>query len=144
MKISERNINGYALVVLGLMMALSLPSIALAEKLTQLYKDWTPIEYLGRVDRISPQGDTLFVGEKVVVLVDLAHNGKHYRTNIKDSDGDDITFDTIKVGSFVFIRGGVLPDKRVGARDIYLLPKQILYKEIKNYPALREIKPWEH
>ena len=144
MKISCRNISGCALVVLGLVMALSIPRIAQAEKLREFYKNWTPIEFLGRVDRISPEGDTLFVNEKLVVLVDLVYQGKHYATNIKDSDGEKINFGKIKVGSFVFIRGGVLPDNKVGARDIFLLPKQILNKEIKNYPALTQAGSWQH
>lgn len=115
-----------------------------AAKITQYQKDWHQTEFIGRVDSISPDRDYLIVSEHRVVLVDLTYQGTRYLTNILDSNGQAIAFDKITPGSWVFVRGGALPNLNIGARDIYLLPHQLSEEQAKRYPALWSVQPWEH
>lgn len=132
-----------AVIVMGILACLfSTPGRA--AKITQIQKDWHQTVFIGRVDSVSPAGDYLFVGERRVVLVDLTYQGKHYLTNIFDSSGNTISFNRITKDSWIFVRGGALPNLSVGARDIYLLPHELSETQAKRYPALWLIQPWEH
>lgn len=113
-----------------------------AAKISQFQNDWRETEFIGRVEMVSPAGDYLVVGERRVFLVDLTYQHRRYLTNILDSNGREIPFDKIVKDSWVFIRAGALPDLTYGARDIYLLPRELSDKEAKRYPALWVIPPW--
>jgi len=125
-------------------MAVIAPAICSAEKITTYQNTWEPIEMVAKVESVSDEGDSLFLSnERTIVLVELKYQGRFYRTNIKDDDGRPIDFKEIKKGSWIFVRGGILPDLHIAARDIFLLPRETNINDLKKRDVFRSIESWE-
>jgi len=117
--------------------------VCLGDKIRIPVSNWKEVEFQGRISYISPVGDYIIASERKVVLVDMRHKHKHYETNVLDAQGGVIRFKDLEKGMWVFVRGGMLPDKTIGARTIYLLPDQLDEKKMeKEYPALKELQKW--
>jgi len=114
-----------------------------AGKIDAPISTWKKVEFQGKITYISPQEDFIVASERKIILVDMHHGGKQYRTNILDSQGRKISFHELKEGLWVYVRGGLLPDNTVGARSIFLLPGQVDENKMsRDYPALMRLHSW--
>lgn len=118
------------------------PAISQAGKITEVPKFFDKIQMQGVVDYISPEDDFIELNESRVYLADVKFEGKRRTTSITDLSGKEVDFDEIRKGGWVFVRGLILPDRSIVARDIVILPRRISDREKADYPALGELKDW--
>ena len=118
------------------------PAISQAGKVTEVPKDFDKYQMQGTVDYISPGNDFIELNESRVYLADVIIEGKRRSTNITNLDGKDVDFDKIRKGGWVFVRGAMLPNKSIVARDIVILPRRIPKRERMRYPVLADLKDW--
>ncbi|MEA3222871.1 MAG: hypothetical protein U9P49_06885 [Thermodesulfobacteriota bacterium] len=117
--------------------------ICSADKISHYIKNWEYTQFQAKITYVSPEKDYIIASERMIFLVDLIYEGKHYQTNIKDINGNDISFEGLKVDKWVFVRGGKLKDKTIGARSIFLLPRSLKRDDAERYPVLQSLQSWD-
>lgn len=92
--------------------------------------------------------DYLVVSEKIVLLVDEKRYGRAYETLIMDLNGKPQSFQSLAVGSRIFIKAFVPRERgsekgKLVAREIYLLPKSFGTRDMEGNTLLNSpISPW--
>jgi hypothetical protein len=114
-----------------------------AEKINKHIETWDEIDLQGKISDLSPSQDYIVVSERRVYLVDLSYGGKRYTTSISDDSGKRMNFTDLKVGKWVSVWGGVLKDKRVGARAIIISSGYYGTKvKDKDFQNLKKYQTW--
>lgn len=104
---------------------------------------WKQMEFQAKISYISPESDFILASERSVNIVDLRHGRQRYRTHILDTLGNTMQCSDLKKGQWIYVRGGHLPDGTIGARTIFLIPRQLDERKMFNdYPALKHLSPW--
>jgi hypothetical protein len=93
---------------------------------------------------LSTGKDYIIVSERRVFLVDLSHEGKRYMTAICDDSGRRLRFSDLRVGQWVSVWGGILKDKRIGARAVIAASSSYSDTKVKEetYQKLKNCQPW--
>jgi len=133
-----------ATLALSLLVLVFFTGICSADKISHYIKNWEYTQFQAKITYVSPEKDYIIASERKIFLVDLIYEGKHYQTNIKDINGNDISFEELKVDKWVFVRGGKLKDKTIGARSIFLLPRRLNRDDVNRYPMLQSLQSWDH
>ncbi len=81
-----------------------------------------PYEITAKIMEIDHGKYRLIVAEREVYAVDFVIGSETIKTVITNSDGDGVLFDDLERGQKVRISGMKLPDGRVIAEDLVLLP----------------------
>ncbi len=101
---------------------------------------WEYTYFQSRITYVSPLKDYIVTDKRKVFLVEAEHEGETLCTGIRNVAGEEIAFESLKAGQWVYVWGGVLIDHTIGARDIVVLPGKMLRTEMANYPVLLERK----
>lgn len=118
--------------------------VCIAEKISDypLMMQWEYTMFIGNITDISPHKDYIVASGRKIYFVDTKQSGNIYRTRFRDPNGDEIGFEKIESGKWIFAWGGVLRDNSIGAKDIVLLPGKIKLKERNQFPALKDLQKW--
>lgn len=96
---------------------------------------WKQMEFQAKISYISPESDFILASERPVNIVDMRHGRQRYRTHILDALGNTMQYSDLKKGQWIYVRGGHLPDGTIGARSIFLIPRQLDEKDIQRLPG---------
>jgi len=99
-------------------------------------------EVQSRIMEINYGKKYMIVAEKRVDLIDYREGGQRYRTLLKNSRGNRISFRSFKRKNWVFVRGLELGDDRIAAREIYRLPRFVEPEDYGKYPFFKEVAAW--
>ncbi len=81
-----------------------------------------PYEITAKIMEIDYGKDRLIVAEREVYVMDFVIGSEAIKTVITNNDGDRVLFGDLERGQKVRISGMKLPDGRVIAEDLVLLP----------------------
>lgn len=86
---------------------------------------------------------TLVAGERLIELIDMRRGYKHYKTLLRDAQGNTVPFSSFKAGKNVYIRGFEQPDGSIKARELYLLPDSVTgWSDIEDYSFVQTVPVW--
>ena len=142
---AQRFKNGILWFVTGIA-CLFLPQILVAETdIPAIERAGTTglFEVHSRIMEINYGKKYMIVAEKRVDLIDYREGGQRYRTLLRNSRGNTISFRSFKRKNWVFVLGLELGGDRIAAREIYRLPRFVEPKDYAKYPFFKEVAAWE-
>ena len=121
---------------------LLLSPAALAARISSYVPAVERVVFQGQIEVVKEACESFVVQEREVCLVDFIQDGRRYQTAILNLDGSSMSPAQLVVGAWVAVKGVVLADGRVGAKVIYLLPRQLSRAEAAAYPVLMSEPDW--
>ena len=85
----------------------------------------------------------IIVAEKKIELMQYMKRGRRYQTLVKNHRGKEIKFRRLKKGMRVYIRAYRMPDDKIVAREIYVLPGKANRKNFRRFPFLKKLPELE-
>ncbi len=99
--------------------------------------DWHSSDISGTIMHVGTNPDSIVVNETRIFLADTTRGGKRCGTKVVDIYGRETGRNALRSGKVVYVKVGAAMDPEkdaeyVVAKEIYLLPRGMSRKELKN------------